>query len=191
MGTPLARLTGTHPPRYPLYDQLTMRLALCALLCAALVQQASALYFYLQAGAQKCFIEELPRDTIVVGHYKAEERQESSKSWFLNDQLGIQIVVAEVESGEKVVNTRGLPEGKFTFTSHEAGDHTICLQSNYTAGWFSTPQVRMHLDIAVGEAEVDEQGEQYQREREAEFRSLSDSTNSRAVWMSIIQIVVL
>ena len=74
----------------------------------------------------------------------------------------------------------------------------------------------MHLDIAVGEAKVDEQGEQdhvhdladkvkdlnkrledirreqqYQREREAEFRSLSDSTNSRAVWMSIIQIVVL
>ena len=30
---------------------------------------------------------------------------------------------------------------------------------SYTGGWFSTPQVRMHLDIAVGEAKVDEQGE--------------------------------
>jgi len=29
-----------------------------------------------------------------TGHYKAEEWQESSKSWILNDQLGVQIVVA-------------------------------------------------------------------------------------------------
>jgi hypothetical protein len=74
----------------------------------------------------------------------------------------------------------------------------------------------MHLDIAVGEAKVDEEAEkehvsdladkvkelnkrlvdiqreqQYQREREAEFRTLSESTNSRAVWWSIIQMFVL
>jgi len=74
----------------------------------------------------------------------------------------------------------------------------------------------MHLDIAVGEAKVDEQGEQdhvhdladkvkdlnkrledirreqqYQRERESEFRALSENTNARAVWFSVIQIVVL
>lgn len=115
-----------------------------------------------------------------------------------------------------MVNTRGLPEGKFTFTSHEAGDHTICLKSNYTGGWFSTTQVRMHLDIAVGEAKVDEEGErahvkdlaekvrdlnhrladirreqQFQREREAEFRVLSERTNSRAVWWSVFQLAVL
>lgn len=74
----------------------------------------------------------------------------------------------------------------------------------------------MHLDIAVGEAKVDEEGEkehvkdlagkvkdlnarlgdirreqQYQREREAEFRNLSEKTNSRAVWWSILQVVTL
>lgn len=104
-----------------------------ALLAAlfALAQTAHGLYFYLQAGAERCFLEELPRDTIVVGksnsrgsrggfrslwgpsvagshaedaaltlgcavtgHYKAEEWQDSSKSWILNDQLGIQITVA-------------------------------------------------------------------------------------------------
>lgn len=122
----------------------------------------------------------------------------------------------ETESGDKVVNTRGLPQGKFTFTSHEAGDHSICLRTNYTGGWFSTPQVKLHLDIAVGEAKVDEEGEkehvkdlagkvkdlnsrlgdirreqQFQREREGEFRSLSESTNSRAVWWSLAQLVTL
>lgn len=44
-----------------------MRLALLAALCGALVQHTSALYFYLPAGANKCFIEELPRDTICTG----------------------------------------------------------------------------------------------------------------------------
>lgn len=33
--------------------------------------------------------------------------------------------------------------------------------------------------------------QQYQREREADFRNLSETTNSRAVWYSIAQIVVL
>ena len=33
--------------------------------------------------------------------------------------------------------------------------------------------------------------QQYQREREADFRDLSEVTNSRAVWYSVAQIVVL
>jgi hypothetical protein len=33
--------------------------------------------------------------------------------------------------------------------------------------------------------------QQYQREREADYRDLSETTNSRAVWYSIAQIVVL
>lgn len=68
----------------------------------------------------------------------------------------------------------------------------------------------------MGEAKVDEEGEkehvkdlagkvkdlnsrlgdirreqQFQREREGEFRSLSESTNSRAVWWSLAQLVTL
>ncbi len=35
--------------------------------CLALAQSSAALYFYLDAGANKCFLEELPKDTIVVG----------------------------------------------------------------------------------------------------------------------------
>ena len=33
--------------------------------------------------------------------------------------------------------------------------------------------------------------QQYQRERESDFRDLSEVTNSRAVWYSVAQIVVL
>ena len=41
----------------------------------------------------------------------------------------------ETETEERIVNTRGLAEGKFVFTSHVSGDHSICLKSNYTGGW--------------------------------------------------------
>ena len=123
----------------------------------------------------------------------------------------------EVESGHFVVSTRGPPDGRFTFTSHDAGDHAICLSTNYSSSWFGpTAHIRLYLDIVVGSTKpnVDHdrshvsvlasrlrdlnikiedirREQQYQREREADFRNLSETTNSRAVWYSIAQIVVL
>lgn len=113
------------------------------------------------------------------------------------------------------MKTKGPPEGRFTFTSHEAGDHSICLSTNYTS-WFSSTHIRLYLDIVVGTTKPDfdhdrghisqlaakvrdlnlklediRREQQYQREREADFRNLSETTNSGAVWYSLAQIVVL
>lgn len=121
----------------------------------------------------------------------------------------------EVESGHNVVKTRGPSDGRFTFTSHEAGDHSMCLSTNYSS-WFSNTHIRLYLDIVVGSTRPDvehdrshvselaakvrdlnqklediRREQQYQREREADFRNLSEATNSRAVWYSVVQIVVL
>lgn len=74
----------------------------------------------------------------------------------------------------------------------------------------------MDFDIAIGQARADldhdrshvsevaakvrelnvklediRREQQYQRERESDFRDLSEVTNSRAVWYSVAQIVVL
>ncbi|CAE7074936.1 unnamed protein product [Rhizoctonia solani] len=122
----------------------------------------------------------------------------------------------EVHSGHQVTRTRGPSEGRFTFTSHESGDHSICLSTNYTSGWFSSTHIRMYLDINVGAAKPNvehdrdhvtemadkirelnhkladiRREQQYQREREADFRDLSEATNSRAIWYIAAQIVVL
>ena len=45
-------------------------------------------------------------------------------------------------------------EGKFTFTSHTPGEHVLCLYTNSTK-WFSGTQLRVHLDISVGEHAID------------------------------------
>lgn len=44
--------------------------------------------------------------------------------------------------------------GRISFTSHTPGEHVICMYSNSTA-WFSGSQLRVHLDIQVGEHAVD------------------------------------
>ncbi|KAF9065336.1 emp24/gp25L/p24 family/GOLD-domain-containing protein [Rhodocollybia butyracea] len=165
---------------------------------------ANALHFYLDANEKRCFIEELPTDTVVEGHYRALEWSEAQQKYMIDDNLGIHVEVEQRPS-----------DGKFTFTSHEAGDHSICLSTNYTS-WFSSTHIRLYLDIVVGSTRPDTEHDrthvsevaakvrdlnqkledirreqQYQREREADYRDLSESTNSRAVWYSVVQIAVL
>ena len=48
------------------YNKHTMWPSLIAGL-ALLASQAQALYFYIDGPSQKCFFEELPKDTLVVG----------------------------------------------------------------------------------------------------------------------------
>ncbi|CAG7847046.1 SubName: Full=Related to p24 protein, involved in membrane trafficking {ECO:0000313/EMBL:CCA68219.1} [Serendipita indica DSM 11827] len=174
------------------------------------------LHFYLDSDEERCFIEELPSGTIVEGHYKALEWKADENKYILNPEIGLNIEVDEVATGDSVVKTLGPPEGKFTFTSHEAGDHTICLSTNQTSGWFSSSHIRLYLDIAVGAARHDvekdrahanklsdklrelndkldgiRREQQYQREREAQFRNLSESVNAKAMWYMLIQACVL
>ncbi|KII87522.1 hypothetical protein PLICRDRAFT_113267 [Plicaturopsis crispa FD-325 SS-3] len=176
---------------------------------------ANALHFYLDANEKRCFIEELPTDTVVEGHYRALEWSEGPQTYEINPELGIVVEVDEVESGHSVVRTTGPSDSRFTFTSHEAGDHSICLSTNHTS-WFAHTHIRLYLDIVVGSTKPDQEHDrshvseiaakvrdlnqkledirreqQYQREREADFRDLSEHTNSRAVWYILAQIIVL
>ncbi|CAI8041421.1 Transmembrane emp24 domain-containing protein 4 [Geodia barretti] len=108
-------------------------------------------------------------------------------------------------------------EGRFTFTSHDSGEHTICIGTN-TTRWFGGNKLRVHLDIQIGEQAVNypevaareklgelqlrirqllDQIEQitkeqvYQRQREERFRLVSDSTNARVLWWSLGQTIIL
>ncbi|KAI0675482.1 emp24/gp25L/p24 family/GOLD-domain-containing protein [Trametes maxima] len=197
-----------HPRRPPL-------LSLWLLLVFA-ATAANALHFYLDTNEKRCFVEELPTDTIVEGHYRALEWSESEQKYVENPNLGILVEVDELETGHNVVKTRGPSDGRFTFTSHDSGDHSICLSSNYGTSWFSSTHIRLYFDIVIGTTKADTEHDrshvselsqklrdlnmkiedinreqQYQREREAAFRNLSEETNSRAVWYTLVQIGVL
>ncbi|TYJ58168.1 hypothetical protein B9479_000992 [Cryptococcus floricola] len=171
-------------------------------LALPLLSAVNALHFYFESNEKRCFLEELPSETIVEGHYKAFLWDEQQNQWKPEEAMGIHVTVDELSSGHNVVNTRGPPDGRFTFTSHEPGDHNICLHSNITGGWLSNQHIKIDdkshvttLSSKIRELNVkvaDIQREQrYLREVEADFRDASESTNTRAVWWSLLQIVVL
>ncbi|XP_034943093.1 transmembrane emp24 domain-containing protein eca [Chelonus insularis] len=177
----------------------------------------SGLYFHIGETERKCFIEEIPDETAVLVHYKVELFDPRSGG-FMPSSPGVGMHVEVRDPDDKVILSRIYSsEGRISFTSHIPGEHIICLYSNSTA-WFSGTQLRVHLDIQVGDHAIDyanlakreklsklqlrirqllDQVEQitkeqnYQRYREERFRLTSESTNQRVLWWSITQTVIL
>nr|QBH73347.1 glycoprotein 25l [Franklinothrips vespiformis] len=184
------------------------------LLC---ISSCSALYFHIGETERKCFIEEIPDETTVIVNYKVELYDPRSGG-FMPSSPGIGMHVEAKDPDDKIILSRVYSsEGRLSFTSNTPGEHVICLYSNSTK-WFSGTQLRVHLDIQVGEHAVDyanvaqkekltelqlrvrqllDQVEQiskeqnYQRYREERFRMTSESTNQRVLWWSIIQTGIL
>ncbi|CAO1630715.1 unnamed protein product [Sympodiomycopsis kandeliae] len=198
---------------------LLVSLAACIVFLAP---GAESLYYYTAVGDTKCFLEELPIDTVVVGHYMGESWMQTSQSFAIEKDIGVRVSVREKHGDHQLVDTIAPSEGKFAFTSHVAGDHEICLtpiahdeHDSHKSGHH--PQVRLHLDVIIGESKADNthtdrahivdlagrvkilndrlkdirKEQQYQREREALFRDESEKTNARAVIYSAVQGVVL
>ncbi|CAI9593210.1 unnamed protein product [Staurois parvus] len=129
------------------------------------------------------------------------------------------IVTVKAPNKEILLSKLYGPDGKFTFTSHTPGEHSICMQSNSTnLIAFASNRLRIHLDIQVGEHPLDYsavdpnnkvkevsnilenlQGEmnhimkeqEYQREREEYYRQKSEDMNSNVLWWAIVQTVIL
>ncbi|KAF9065340.1 hypothetical protein BDP27DRAFT_1366467 [Rhodocollybia butyracea] len=109
----------------------------------------------------------------------------------LDDNLGIHVEVEEVETGHKITKSKGPSDGEFIFTSHEAGDHSICLSTNHTS-WGARPDTEHdHMHVSEVAAKVRDlnqnlehlrREQQYQREGRQTYRDLSESTNLPAVW---------
>ncbi|XP_071494846.1 transmembrane emp24 domain-containing protein 4-like [Diadema setosum] len=192
---------------------------LSSLLLVLAVAPAFSLYFHIGETEKKCFIEEIPDETMVIGNYKIQVF-DKNKNEFLPSSPGIGMHVEVRDPDDKLILSKMYSSsGRFTFTSHTPGEHSLCLFSNSTKwSMFGGSKLRIHLDIEVGEhandykeiAEKDkltelqlrvrqllDQVEQvkkeqnYQRYREERFRQTSESTNQRVLWWSIGQTVIL
>ncbi|KAK9412911.1 putative GOLD domain-containing protein [Seiridium cardinale] len=185
---------------------------------------AQALYFFIDGTTPKCFFEDLPKDTLVVGHYDAQEYDDNTQTWSKHEGISIYISVDEVfDNDHRVVSQRGSSSGRFTFSAADAGEHRICFTPSSNSGrqgWLSSLHpnggIKLSLDLAIGETsdiESTDKGKMedisqrvrdlnqrlqdirreqvFQREREAEFRDQSETTNARVVRWMFIQVVVL
>merc|ERR1712002_236613 len=176
-----------------------------AFVAFALLEVVQGLYFHIAETERKCFIEEIPEETMVQGNYKLQLYDPRTNGFAPSSpEIGMHVEIRDPE--DKIIMSKVYSsEGKWTFTSHAPGEHVICLYTNSTK-WFSGTQLRVHLDISVGEHAIDyanlakneklselqlrvrqqlDQVEQitkeqnYQRYREERFRQTSESTNQR------------
>ncbi|KAF2872595.1 emp24/gp25L/p24 family/GOLD-domain-containing protein [Massariosphaeria phaeospora] len=193
------------------------------LMAAALVVPSQALHFFIDGAVQKCFFEELPKDTLVVGHYNAKIWDDQTKTYITNKDVGVFITVEETfDNNHRVVAQRGSDDGRFTFSAADSGEHRLCVTPQNVAssgGWFGNGvhgTVKFTLDLAIGETSKIESTDKgkidtivqkvkdlnsrlqdvrreqiFQREREAEFRDQSESTNSRVVRWTLLQLAIL
>jgi len=63
-----------------------------------------------------------------------------------------------LDNDHRIVSQRGSSSGRFTFSSHNAGDHKICFTAASTsgrAGWLSTANanggIKLNLDLVIGD----------------------------------------
>jgi hypothetical protein len=129
------------------------------LLLAALAAPLQALHFHMEGAVQKCFYEELPKDTLVVGHYHAQVYDDDTKGYTTKPDTGVFVTVEETfDNNHRIVAQRGASEGRFTFSAADSGQHRICVTpQNVPAqqgGWLHSGihgTVKFHLDMAIGE----------------------------------------
>ena len=118
------------------------------------ITEVHSLYFHIQEGERKCFIEEIPDDTLIVGNYKCQLFDPNTNTFAPSSPgVGMHVEIRDPED-KQILSKVYSSEGKFSFTSHSPGEHVICLYSN-SSRWFAGSQLRVHLDIQVGEHAVD------------------------------------
>lgn len=184
-----------------------------ASLCICFVNLCHGLYFHIGETDKRCFIEEIPDETLLIVNYKLQ-LHDPQTGGFMQTAPGLAMHVDIRDPDDKMILSKVYAaEGKVAITSHKPGEHVICIQSNSTK-WFAGGQLRVHLDIKIGEHAMDygniaekekytqlqlrirqlqDQVEQimkelsYQRYREERFRATSESTSNRVFWWSLIQ----
>ncbi|EJS43717.1 erp6p [Saccharomyces arboricola H-6] len=180
--------------------------------------RASAFYFYGYGGDRKCFLKELSKGTLLKGSYSLGVYDEKLGDYALpgDKDYGVVIDVEEVfDNNHRVVHQRSSPSGDFTFLALESGEYKICAQSQVN-NWVGKAKTKLEVGFEIGsEAMLDSKRketletlhgkvnilnskimeirreQQLVREREESFRDISESVNSRAMWWTVIQVVLL
>ncbi|XP_054982964.1 transmembrane emp24 domain-containing protein 9-like [Sorex araneus] len=185
----------------------------------ALTCRGAAVYLEVGELEEKCFIQEIPEGTVVIGNYKTElydpvvRKFQPSPQW-----INLFAFVKDPENRNLLSRQYG-PQGRFLFTSKSPGEHQICLHlRSIRFPPVFDGKLTIHLDMQLGERISDdaafqdkdtlsqlhlrlrqlvEQMEQirkeqeYQRWREERFRQTSESTNQRVLGWSVLQTLIL
>ncbi|XP_042838393.1 transmembrane emp24 domain-containing protein 9-like isoform X2 [Panthera tigris] len=143
----------------------------------ALMGPGDAFYLEVRELEEKCFIQEIPDGTVVIGNYKTElydpamEKYQPSPQW-----INLFVFVKD-------------PENKAIHLDMQLGERT----NDYSEFAAKDKLTQLHLRVQqlVEQVELIQKEQEYQRWREERFRQTSESTNQRVLWWSILQTFIL
>jgi len=178
------------------------------------IREAGALdsdvYFYLAEKTPRCFVEEMPAQTILIGDYRSTE-SETKKA----------VITITGPSGGKVYSEPCDPVGRFAYHTVTAGDHTVCISADPSApAWPEhSNSLKFHMKLEIHghdseipsdaakkehlsslEKELEELDNQvdlivkdleYSKTQEQHFREQTERINSRIMWWSLFQTLLL
>ncbi|SCU82404.1 LADA_0C05006g1_1 [Lachancea dasiensis] len=179
---------------------------------------ASAFYYYSNGGERKCFNKELVQGTLLHGKYNVQSYDDNLKTYRTpsGDEISVIVDVEEVfDDNHRVMNQKRAAQGEFTFNALDSGEHKICIQPQ-SQGWLAKVKTKVEIEFETGsDSHLDSKGSEAMkslqskiqvlnervmeikreqdlvREREAMFRDASESANSRAMWWTVFQVIVL
>eukprot|EP01060_Flectonema_neradi_P023341 TRINITY_DN31582_c0_g1_i1.p1 TRINITY_DN31582_c0_g1~~TRINITY_DN31582_c0_g1_i1.p1 ORF type:complete len:205 (+),score=38.48 TRINITY_DN31582_c0_g1_i1:41-655(+) len=174
---------------------------------ACLLQCAAGFKFSLTARDYKCFHEELPHDYEFAGNWKAT----SGYSQFIDIKI-------TNPDGNVIFEEKAKDESEFFIHTTHSGDHTVCFYNRLASGVPFSPGMSRDITFKLNEgasahnydtvARVDHLKPievnlrmmedtvrsihaeyQYFKEREHVMRETSESTNSRAMWITLTSMI--
>eukprot|EP01059_Diplonema_ambulator_P022097 TRINITY_DN368_c0_g1_i4.p1 TRINITY_DN368_c0_g1~~TRINITY_DN368_c0_g1_i4.p1 ORF type:complete len:208 (+),score=54.31 TRINITY_DN368_c0_g1_i4:73-696(+) len=169
----------------------------------AVIGVAEGFTFTLAARDYKCFHEELPHDYDFGGSWSATP----GYTQFID-------VRGTNPQGTGVYEDKGLDKGQYFLTTTSAGDHTVCFYNRLIQGSVYQPTLSRDITFEIFEGAKSHDYDQiakvehlkpievnlrmmedtvraihaeyqYFKEREHEMRDTSESTNSRAMWITM------
>ena len=180
-------------------------LVLCYVGC---VWRVGGLYWLMPRNGEKCFIEEVPRETLVVITYDILDFDAlGNRKMVSSIKDPFDLVLVEQEVHDKT--------GRIAFSSEHSGDHRVCFRIP-SIGAREEIRVEIHMDsgdhahdydklarvehLSTVEVELRRLNDKiktirneqtYQKRREEEFRNTSEATNTKVVWWSLFQTSIL
>lgn len=160
--------------------------------------------FNMTATSSKCLTEELPADYDVSGVYEASPGYSQIIDLRVTDSQGTQ-----------VVEHKAIDKGNINFRTTTPGDYSFCFYNRlvpgvrYSEGMFRTVKFNLHagqesvdysqvarkehlkpveINLRIMEDVVKQIHSEYHyfKDREAQMRNTDESNNSRAMWVTII-----
>jgi hypothetical protein len=123
---------------------MTALVVWCACLLVStvgVVAMDSDLYFYVQEQMPRCFSEDLPGDTTVVGSYKHPDQGVKKLRVIMLDPQGDKIFESNLEEA-----------GRFAYHVASAGEHRICIEATGEGDgpWpVNSKTAKFHLKIEI------------------------------------------